>query len=49
MTNSKQARQIDNFSPKDHFDLPYIDRYTINSVDGMNVEVLGGCVDEKIV
>ena len=29
--------------------MPYIDRYMVNGVDGMNKEVLGGCVDNKIV
>ena len=49
MTDSKQKRPVYNFSTKDHFNLPYINRYMVNSVDGINTEVLVGCVYESIV
>ena len=49
MENSKQVRPVGNFSSKYHFNLPYIEIYMDNGVDGTNIEVLGGCVEETIV
>ena len=49
MTSEKRAYPVDNFSPKYHLNLPYIDKDIVNGVDGMNIEVLGGCVYETIV
>ena len=49
MANSKHAQPVDNFSRKYHFNLPYIDRDMVNSVDEINIEVLVGCVDETIM
>ena len=49
MANSKQARPVDKFSSKYHFNPLYIDRYMVNGMDGMDIEVVGVCVDETIV
>ena len=49
LENSKQERPVYIFSTKYNFNLPYIGRYMVNIVDGMNIEVLGGCVDKTIV
>ena len=48
ISNSKQAWLVD-FSTKDHFNQTNIDRDMVNFVGGMNIEVLGDCVDETIV
>ena len=49
MANSKHKWLVYNFSTKYHFNPPYIDIDMVNGVDGMNIEVLGGCLDETIV
>ena len=49
MVNPKQKRPVDNFSPKYHFNPSFIDRDMVNGMDGRNIQVLGGCVDETIV
>ena len=49
MAKSKQARPVDKASTKYYFNPLYIDRYMVNGVYIMNIEVLGGCVDETIV
>ena len=37
MKHSKQKGPVDNFSTKDNFNPPYIDRDIVNGVDGMNI------------
>ena len=48
MANSKQKRPLDKFSTKGHLNPPDIDRDMGNVVDGINIEVLRGYVDETI-
>ena len=47
--NPKKKRKVNKISTKEYFNPPYIDRYMVNGVDGMNWEVIGVSVDDTIV